>query len=98
MSYQKKEQPGVLLYWDQFYALEDMADGETKQMLRAMRLYVQCGETPDFSNAPAMRMAWSFMRPILDRDMSNYAKTSKVRSEAGTKGAEAKKQKSEKAE
>lgn len=74
MSYKKKEQPGVLLYWDQFTALENMADGETRQMLRAVRLYVQHGEIPDFSGYPAMRMGWSFMQPYLDRDMSKVEK------------------------
>lgn len=36
MAYKKKEKPGIMLYWDAFNALEDMVDGEAKQMLRAM--------------------------------------------------------------
>lgn len=89
MAYKKKVQPGVLLYWDQFHALEDMADGQTKQMLRAVRLYVQHGEEPDFSNDSAMRMGWSFMKPYLDRDMGKYQDISRSRSESGKKGAKA---------
>ena len=47
MAYTKKEQPGIMLYWSAFDALEEMVDGEAKQMLRAMRQYAYyCLATP----------------------------------------------------
>lgn len=88
MAYKKKEQPGIMLYWEVFDAFEDMLDGEAKQILRAMRMYAQYGEAPSFENSPALRMAWSFMRPYIDRDTARYKENSVKKSEAGTKSAE----------
>ena len=89
MAYKKKEQPGILLYWEVFDAFEDMLDGEAKQILHAMRMYAQFGEVPSFSDSPALRMAWAFVRPTLDRDAKRYAATSEARSQAGNKSAAA---------
>lgn len=67
-----KGKPGVLMYWETFDALEKLVDGKAKKMLRAIRLYAQYGENPDFSDDPALDMAWTFMRPKLDRDSERY--------------------------
>lgn len=86
MAYTKKENPGIMLYWSAFDALEEMVDGEAKQMLRAMRMYAQYGETPDFSGSPSMKMAWCFMKDHIDRDRERYEEIRQQRSESGKKG------------
>lgn len=88
MAYLKKEQPGIMLYWSAFDALEEMVDGEAKQMLRAMRQYAQYGETPDFGNNPSMKMAWCFMKDHIDRDRERYEDIREKRSNSGKKGGE----------
>jgi hypothetical protein len=88
MAYKKKEKPGIMLYWDAFNALEDMVDGEAKQMLRAMHLYARYGELPDFGSNPALRMAWVFMKSYIDRDSCRYEEVSEQKSQAGEKGAQ----------
>ena len=40
MAYVRKEQPGIMIYWEAFDALEAMMDGEAKQMLKAMFISV----------------------------------------------------------
>lgn len=86
MAYVKKEQPGLMLYWGAFDALEEMVDGEAKQMLRAMRMYAQYGENPDFSGQPSMKMAWCFMKDHIDRDRERYEGIREQRSMSGRKG------------
>ena len=88
MAYLKKEQPGIMLYWSAFDALEEMVDGEAKQMLRAMRQYAQYGETPDFSGNPSMKMAWCFMKDHIDRDRqrSSSGRTSSLLDHKDGKG------------
>lgn len=88
MAYKKKEKPGIMLYWTAFDALEDMVDGEAKEMLRAMRMYAQYGETPDFSDTPSLRTVWIFMKDFLDRDDANYNEICKKNSENGKRSAE----------
>lgn len=88
MAYVKKEQPGIMLYWSAFDALEEMVDGEAKQMLRAMRQYAQCGEEPDFTGKPSMKMAWCFMKDHIDRDRERYEDIREKRSSSGKKGGE----------
>lgn len=86
MAYTKKEQPGIMLYWSAFDALEEMVDGEAKQMLRAMRRYAQYGESPDFNSSPSMKMAWCFMKDHIDRDLERYVNISNKNAENGRKG------------
>ena len=88
MAYSKKENPGIMLYWAAFDALEVMSDAEAKQMLRAMRQYAQEGKEPDFSGMASMQMAWCFMRDHIDRDRERYEKIRELRSESGKKGGE----------
>lgn len=88
MAYKKKELPGIMLYWEVFDAIEDMLDGEAKQILRAMRMYAQYGEVPEFENSPALRIAWSFMKSYIDRDAQRYIENSEKKSLAGKKSAE----------
>lgn len=71
-----KGRPGVLLYWETFDALEKLVDGKAKMMLRAIRQYAQHGESPDFSEDPALEMAWTFMKPRIDADAERYEENS----------------------
>ena len=91
MAYVKKEQPGIMLYWSAFDALEEMVDGEAKQMLRAMRQYAQYGEIPDFSGNPSMKMAWCFMKDHIDRDRDRYEDIREKNSLKGRKSGESRK-------
>lgn len=82
-----KEKPGVMLYWKTFDALEELVDGEAKEMFRAIRHYAQFGETPDFSNSPTCRMAWIFLREQLDADNERFERQRDQHSEAGKASA-----------
>lgn len=86
MAYTKKESPGIMLYWSAFDALEEMVDGEAKQMLRAMRMYAQYGEMPDFNGNPSMKMAWCFMKDQIDRDKGRYDQIREKNAANGQKG------------
>ena len=87
MAYEKKEKPGVMLYWKTFDALEKLVDGEAKKMLRAIRQYAQHGEFPDFSADPVLDMAWTLLRPELDADAQRYEKVIEQRRAAGLASA-----------
>lgn len=80
--YKPKERPGVMLYWKTFDALEELVDGEAKQMLRAIRHYAQYGEAPDFENSPVCKMAWTLLKPELDADAERYERICEQRREA----------------
>lgn len=71
-----KEWPGVLLYWETFDSLEKMVGDKAKMMLRAIRQYAQHGKSPDFSEDPALEMAWTFMKPRIDADAERYEENS----------------------
>lgn len=89
MAYVQKENPGIMLYWGTFDALDEMTDSETKQMLKAMRQYAQSGEEPDFTGSPAMRMAWCFLRDSISRDKERYEEIREQNRENGRKGGQA---------
>ncbi len=89
MAYVRKEQPGIMIYWEAFDALEAMMDGEAKQMLKAIRMYAQYGEEPDFENNPSMKMAWYFMRGRIEGDKSRYEEIRDRNRQNGKKGGKA---------
>lgn len=93
MAYTKKEQPGIMLYWSAFDALEEMVDGDAKQMLRAMRRYAQYGETPDFSGNPSLKMAWCFMKNYIDKDLDRYNGICEKNAQKGRKSGESRRKK-----
>ena len=95
MAYVKKENPGIMLYWAAFDALEEMVDGEAKQMLRAMRKYAQYGEEPDFSEKPSMKMAWYFMKDHIDRDLDRYEEIRDMNIQKGHKSGESRRKKAQ---
>lgn len=90
-----KAQPGIMLYWEAFDAIEAMLDGDAKRMLKAIRMYAQYGEEPDFANNPSMKMAWYFMRGSIDRDKGKYAHIRAINSEKGKKSGEMRRAKRE---
>lgn len=93
LAYVKKEQPGIMLYWSAFDALEEMVDGDAKQMLQAMRRYAQYNETPDFSGNPSLKMAWCFMKGYIDKDRERYTSTCEKNAQKGRKSAERRRKK-----
>lgn len=72
-EYTPPKRSGVILYWETFDLLEKMADGQAKEMLRAIRLYAQYNKEPDFSNEPALDMAWTILKQRVDADGERYA-------------------------
>lgn len=93
MAYVKKEQPGIMLYWTAFDALEEMVDGDAKQMLRAMRRYAQYDEDPDFGDNPSLKMAWCFMKGYIDKDRERYEGMCEKNAQKGRKSGESRRKK-----
>lgn len=75
-----------MLYWETFDVLENLVDGEAKQMLTAIRQYSQYGALPDFSNSAILNTLWLLIRPKLDADEKRYERIRDARVEAGRKG------------
>lgn len=95
MNDEKSTKPGVMMYWETFTALEDMAVGDAVKMLKAIRNYAQYGVEPDFEEGTTLRMAWYFVRGRIDDDNSRYERTRQANSEKGKKSGEVRRQKSQ---
>lgn len=64
------ERPGVMFYFDLEPALKMLSNEEAGQLFKASMEYVHYGLAPEFDGLVAM--AWSFVRPKLDRDGEQY--------------------------
>ena len=81
-----KGQPGVLIFWELFDVLEALPGDDAKNMLSAIRGYIQRGAIPDFGDRQALTYLWLMIQPKLDADTERYKKTKEARSIAGRKG------------
>lgn len=81
-----KGQPGVLIFWELFDVLEALPGDDAKNMLSAIRGYIQRGAIPDFGDRQALTYLWLVVQPKLDADTERYEKTKEARSIAGRKG------------
>ena len=67
------DRPGTMIYFDDFIHLLDEIDiRDTGLLFRAIIYYGRYGEIPDFSSQLSLRVAWSFIRPKIDRDAAKY--------------------------
>lgn len=68
--------PGIMIYFDIEPAVSMLSDAEAGQLLKAALEYGHHGVVPLFEGeAGLLSMAWSFIRPKLDRDNAQYEKT-----------------------
>lgn len=68
--------PGIVVYFDIEPAVSMLSDAEAGQLLKAALGYGHYGVVPSFEGkAGLLSMAWSFIRPKLDRDNAQYEKT-----------------------
>lgn len=81
-----KGQPGVLIFWELFDVLEALPGDDAKNMLSAIRGYIQHGAIPDFGDRQALTYLWLVVQPKLDADTERYEKTKEERRIAGRKG------------
>lgn len=69
-----KGQPGVLIFWELFDVLEALPGDDAKNMLSAIRGYIQRGAIPDFGDRQALTYLWLVVQPKLDADTERYEK------------------------
>ena len=67
------ERPGFMLYFDIEPALTMLDDYQRGQLFTAIMEYAHYAAVPDFEDK-LIGMAWSLIRPILDRDRRSYEK------------------------
>lgn len=77
----------LVLYHDIRQPLELLTDEQRGKLFMALLDYSEYGADPGFSD-PALSMAFSFIRAMIDRDSEKWERTRQRRSQAGRKGAE----------
>lgn len=77
-----KERPGVMLYFELETPLKLLDDSQRGQLLTAILEYAHYGTIPEFGDS-LLTMAWSFVKPDLDRDGARYQETVHKRRVAG---------------
>lgn len=65
--------PGIMLYFDLLEPIRVLPDADKGRLLVAMLEYGQSGILPDFDGMLAL--AWGFVKPKIDRDSEEYART-----------------------
>lgn len=66
------ERPGVMLYFDLCQAIDMLDDASAGQLFKGILSYAKFGVVPEFEGM--VSMAWSFIRPKIDRDNEQYEK------------------------
>ena len=66
----KKERPGVMLYFDQCRAMEDLTAEQRGNLLSAILQYAETGKEPELDGVT--RLCFRFLQPGLDRDARRY--------------------------
>ena len=67
----RTERPGVLIYFEIAPVLQELTDAQAGALLKSMIEYAQNGVEPQFNEAE-IRVAWSFIKPRIDRDEERY--------------------------
>lgn len=62
--------PGVMLYFDMLEPLRALSDEERGRILMGILEYARDGTPPEFQGMTAL--AWSFIKPRVDRDVESY--------------------------
>lgn len=62
--------PGIMLYFDMLDPIRVLPDADKGRLLVAMLEYGQSGVVPEFDGMLAL--AWSFARPMIDKDGERY--------------------------
>ena len=62
--------PGIMLYFDMLEPIRVLPDADKGRLLVAMLEYGQSGVVPEFDGMLAL--AWSFVRPMIDKDGERY--------------------------
>lgn len=65
--------PGIMLYFDILEPIRVLPDSDKGRLLVAMLEYGQDGIVPEFDGMLAL--AWGFVKPKIDRDSAEYART-----------------------
>ena len=68
------KKPGVMFYFELLPCLAQLSDAQVGRLFRAMLVYAETGEMPDFDDA-ALKMAWPFVQLRLDQDEERYQQT-----------------------
>ncbi|MBP3371928.1 MAG: DnaD domain protein [Clostridia bacterium] len=76
----KDSRPGVILYLEDFNAVEDLTDAQLGQLLRALVEYEQTGQKKKIQGE--VGMAYAFITQKFDIDRERYTQTKKARSKA----------------
>lgn len=79
-----KSRPGMLIYFDDLYALDRFSNAQVGELVRSMADYSTTGELHDFED-PMVEVVFSMLRHKLDRDRENYENISKRRATAARK-------------
>ena len=62
--------PGIMLYFDILEPIRVLPDADKGRLLVAMLEYGQCGKVPELDGA--LKIVWSFVRPMIDKDGERY--------------------------
>ena len=83
----KKERPGILLYWEDFSAIFKLGNADMiLELLKAIHDYARYGLQPSLEHNLALEVLWEIIKPKLDRDAERYEEISAKRANAGRRG------------
>ena len=81
-----RDRPGIMVYFDTLKSFKRLSFENAGRLIVAMLEYGERGTEPNFSDSEALDMAWSFMRPKIDRDNESYKNLYCEASTASTNG------------
>lgn len=76
----------INLFIDTYTELSQLSDAQVGRLIKAVLVYADHGETPDFSDDIGVSLMFSFFKKQIDRDFKKYTDLCKKRSQAGKKG------------
>ena len=88
---EQNQKNSVIVYHDWLEAFEALSDEEAKQLIIAILNYSIAGAEPSISTV-GLKMAWSFIKPTIQRDKEKYIKKCQKNAENGKKGGRPKNQ------
>lgn len=65
-----KEQPGVMLYFENRECIEALSDADAGRLTKAILQYAQTGKRPQFEGV--LHIVWLVLKPVIDRDAGRY--------------------------
>jgi hypothetical protein len=75
-----------VLYTDYREQISLLSDEEAGRLFKGIFEYIDNGAIPNFSGNLGLKIAFSFVRANLDRDIAKYEQTRKERAAAGREG------------